>query len=360
MMSEMKMITASELRADIKKGLHGVYLFCGPEEYMISAYTDMVQQSVTGGDETAQTFSVLSIDCSKEQGGSGQPEHGELLMYASTLPMLTERKLITVTGTDFSALSGSSLDSFCSLCDSLAEFEYLAVIFIADEDELDTSSLPRRPSAAMRRLSEHLGFVFFERQTPAKLAAWCAKHLRAYGISARPELCRMLCERCGGSMRIIASETDKLGAYLCYRGSSELTADDIIACCPVADAEEGPFAMSNAILSFDREGMMRVYFDLKDRRVRPEMILSQISAVWCDLAVISALASSGRTRSQISSELGMHEFRVGKYLDALGRMRDGAPERAIGLLLDADTAIKQSGGDQYVILEQMIAGLCRC
>ena len=41
MMSEMKMITASELRADIKKGLHGVYLFCGPEEYMISAYTDI-------------------------------------------------------------------------------------------------------------------------------------------------------------------------------------------------------------------------------------------------------------------------------------------------------------------------------
>ena len=74
MMSEMKMITASELRADIKKGLHGVYLFCGPEEYMISAYTDMVRQSVTGGDETAQTFSVLSIDCSKEQGGSGQQQ----------------------------------------------------------------------------------------------------------------------------------------------------------------------------------------------------------------------------------------------------------------------------------------------
>ncbi len=192
-----------------------MYLFCGPEEYMISAYTDMVQQSVTGGDETAQTFSVLSIDCSKEQGGSGQPEHGELLMYASTLPMLTERKLITVTGTDFSALSGSSLDSFCSLCDSLAEFEYLAVIFIADEDELDTSSLPRRPSAAMRRLSEHLGFVFFERQTPAKLAAWCAKHLprlRYFGSSgALPYAVRALrrlyayyCVRDGQARRISA------------------------------------------------------------------------------------------------------------------------------------------------------------
>ena len=61
MMSELKMITASELRADIKKGLHGVYLFCGPEEYMISAYTDMVRQSVTGGDETAQTLGSVQM-----------------------------------------------------------------------------------------------------------------------------------------------------------------------------------------------------------------------------------------------------------------------------------------------------------
>ncbi len=360
MASDMKLLSPSELRAGIKSGLHGVYLFCGPEEYMISAYTDMARQSITGDDETAQTFSVLRVDCSKEQGGSGQPEQGELLMYASTLPMLTERKLITVTGTDFSALSGGALDSFCTLCASLAEFEYLAVIFIADETELDTSVLPKRPSAAMRQLSEHLGFVFFERQTPSKLAAWCAKHLHTYGVSSSPELCRMLCERCGGSMRIIASETEKLGAYLRFRGTAELTADDIVACCPVADIDEGPFALSNAILSFNREGLMRAYFDMKDRRVRPEMILSQISAVWCDLAVISVLASSGRTRAQISSELGMHEFRVGKYLDALRRMRDGAPERALALLLDADTAVKQSGGDQYMILERAIARLCRC
>lgn len=356
----MKYLSLSELRAGIKSGLHGVYLFCGPEEYLVSGYTELVRESVTGGDETVETFSVLRVDCSKESGGSGLPDADELLLYAATLPMLSERKLIVVTGTDFSALSGAALDSLCALCDSLSEYEYLAVIFTASEDELDTSSLPKRPGAALVKLSSHLGFVFFERQSPAKLAAWASKRLLSYGVSARPELCRMLCERCGENMRIIASEADKLGAYVKARGGESLSGEDIIASCPISEGDDSPFALSNAVLSFDREGLMRLYFDMKDRRVRPEIIFAQISAVWCDLAVIASLNSAGMTRQQISAELGMHDYRVGRYLEAAHRLRNGAAERALGYLCEADLAIKQGGGDQYAVLERMVARLCRC
>ena len=96
---------------------------------------------------------------------------------------------------------------------------------------------------------------------------------------------------------------------------------------------------------------------MKSKKIRPEQILAQISSVWCDLETVNVLSESVENRKTIASELGMHEFRVGKYLEAGRKIGRERASRAVEKCGEADSLIKSSQADAYLILERLIAFL---
>ncbi len=354
--SKLNILSSSEIRSVIKQGISGIYIFCGPEEYMLETCLKMVKEKLLGKDDESGVFAYTRIDGGSD-GSGGKLNFKELLNASSTVSLFCDRRLIEVRSVNFKLMNASETDNFCMLLDELSENKDNVVIFYARDEEIETGLIPKKPSLFISRVASHVNVVYFERQTPSKLSVWMLKHFGVFGVTASREHCYRIMELCGGSMRLIASEIDKLCAYILASGRQDVQQEDIDAVCCIYDPETQPFALSNAILSGDKDALFAAYFDMKSKKIRPEQILAQISSVWCDLETVNVLSESVENRKTIASELGMHEFRVGKYLEAGRKIGRERASRAVEKCGEADSLIKSSQADAYLILERLIAFL---
>ncbi len=335
-------IKEAEFRKQIKSAPMSGYLFFGDEDYMKKFALDTAIAAISPEPAFA-FFNEIRLD-----SFSYSPE--ALVDALMPAPMMADRKLVIISGVDFTAMRQGELDALCRALESLTEYDYNTLIINTSADRFDEGNPPKRPSAAFSKLSEYLIPVQFEKNSPARLSSWVAKHLDHHGVSATPELCAYIVERCGRDMFNLANETDKLAFYALSKGRSTLTREDVInVAIPVGEYDA--FAFTNAIAARRRDDALDILSDMKLRRQEPIMIISEISKTVGDMASIAVLRRDGLTQKEIADILKIHEYRVGVI------MRSLPDEQMCRVMLSrcqaADLEIKSSR-DGYAVLERLI------
>ncbi len=342
----------ADFRRALKSSPTGGYLFFGEEDYMKAAALRMARASVAEADPAMAAFNDIRLDGLTFTPGA--------LLDAMTVPPMGDaesgRKIITVTGLDLDALRAADVDKLCEALSAIPDYPYNLVIVSAGADALDPGNLPKKPSELYTTLTEYLRPVYFERNTPAKLAGWVQKHYAAEGVQASPEVCRFTVEYCGRNMFTLAGEIDKVAFYTRAKGRNTATEADVRT-ATIPAMEYDAFAFTNAIMERRYADALDILADLKLRRVEPVYILSEVSRVVCDLMAVRTMADGGSTQAEIAAGLKMHEYRVGLYLRA-ARATDADRLRvAVTAAQAADRAIKRSAGDGYGVIERLICGL---
>ena len=341
----MNIIKESDFRKEIKTNPQKAYLFFGEEDYMKSFALKSASEAISP-DPSISFFNEMKLDAL-----SYSPD--TLLDAIMPFPMGTDRKLITISGLDINAMKSGELDALFSVLSQLDDYDYNTVIISTSSDRFDYGTSIKRPSTLLKRFSEHLCPVYFERNTPAKLAAWVGKHFSHNGAAASPAICSLVVERCGRNMYTLAGEVDKISFYVLSKGRQEVTRDDVIN-ISIAAEEFDSFALTNAIGNRRRDEALRILRDMKFRRLEPIMILSEISSTVSNMTSVATLAADGLTQGEISEVLAIHEYRVGLMMNA-------------GISLDicrgmlkkckaADLELK-SGRGGYVTLEKLICSI---
>ena len=345
----LNILKEADFRKTLKSAPTGGYLFFGEEDYMKSAALRMARQSVTEADPAMAAFNDIRLD--------GLDFTPAALLDAMTVPpMGGERKVISVTGLNLSALRAADLDKLCEALSEIPDYPYALVILSAAADTLDAGNLPKKPSELLTTLAEFLTPVYFERNTPAKLSGWVQKHYAHNGVQADPRLCQFTIEYCGRNMFTLANEVDKVSFYIRAKGRDTLTEADIRAAA-IPAMEYDAFAFSNAITERRRADALDILADLKLRRVEPLYILSEVSRVICDLLAVRTMADGGQTAPEIGSALKMHEYRVGLYLKQARKAEIAVLQNAVTAAAEADRALKRSAADGYGIIERLICSL---
>ena len=339
--------------ADFRKELKGDprvgYLFFGEEDYMKTASIRQARATVCGAEGASmQYFNDVRLD-----GLDFSPD--KLLDAMMVPPLGAERKIITVTGLNFNTMRASDADKLCETLAALEEYPYCLVIVSVGADAMDYGTLPKRPSDTLTELAEYLTPVYFERNTPAKLAGWVEKHYRHNGVDASADVCRETIAYCGRDMFILAQEIDKVSFFVLAAGRSEVMAEDLRAAA-VPVTEYDAFAFTNAVMERRLGDALDILHDLKFRRVEPLFILSEVSRVICDLLSVRALADAGKTAAEIASVLKMHEYRVGLYMRQARAVDADRLARAAEACRDADRAVKLSSGG-YGVIERLICSI---
>ena len=345
----LTILKEADFRKALKSNPTGGYLFFGEEDYMKSAALRMARQSVTEADPAMAAFNDIRLD-----GLDFTP--AALLDALTVPPMGAERKVITVTGLNLSTLRAADMDKLCEALAEIPDYPYNFVILSAAADTFDPGNLPKKPSELLTTLGEYLTPVYFERNTPAKLAGWVQKHYLHGGVQADPKLCQFTIEYCGRNMFTLANEVDKVACYIRAHGRDTLTEADIRTAA-IPAMEYDAFAFTNAITERRRADALEILADLKLRRVEPLYILSEVSRVVCDLLAIRTMADGGQTAVEIGLALKMHEYRVGLYLKQARKTDLPMLKRAVTAAEAADRALKSSGGDGYGIIERLICSL---
>ncbi len=344
-------IKEPDFRRDLKSAPATGYLFFGEEDYLKANAIRLARKTLCGEDEGLAYFNDIRL-------GGADFTTDALLDAISTPPMGADRKVITVTGLNFNAMRAGDMENLLEALAELEHYPFNVVIVSADSDCLDAGTLPKRPSKLLSELGEYLIPVNFEKNTPAKLSGWVQKHYLHHGVEASPELCHFTVAYCGRDMYVLASEIEKVAFYVLSHGRKAVTEADIKTAA-VPAVEYDAFAFTNAITERRRGDALDILADLKFRRVEPVFVLSEVSRVVCDLAMVGTLGASGQTSAEISAALKMHEYRVGLYLRQASKVPPERLAQAVDACREADAAMKGGVGASagYGVIEKLICSL---
>ena len=335
-------IKEADFRTQIKGAPAMGYLFFGEEDYMKKFALDTAI-SVISPDPTFAFFNEIRLD-----SFSYSPD--ALIDALMPAPMMADRKLVILSGLDFTAMKQSEVDALCKALELLPEYDYNTLIITTSADRFDAGRLPKKPSAVLKKLSEHLIPVQFDKNPPARLASWVAKHLEHNGVRVSPDVCTFIIERCGRDMFNLASETDKLAYYALSQGRDTVTREDVMTVA-TSVADYDAYAFTNAIGARRRDEALEILRDMKGRKIEPVVISGTISSTVCDMMTISIMRSEGLTQGEIADATNINEYAIGRLLRTL-------PDEAMCKLMlsrcaAADLEIKSSR-DGYAVLERLI------
>ncbi len=343
----MEILKEDGFRKLVKKGLEGGFLFFGDEDYMKAYSVSSARESICT-DGTFALFNDMKIDVLDYTAGA-------LLDALMPLPMMSDKKLVTVNGLNISALKPKELDDLCDVLSTLSEYDYNVLIISVPATMIDEGNLPKYPSATLKRLCEYLTPVHFETISGTRLVSWVAKHFEHNGASATPDVCSFLINYAGKSMYTLANETQKLSYYVLSHGRKNITREDILA-VSVAEISTDAFTLANAILDGRSEDAVNALSVMKFRRVDPIILLSEVSRVICDLISLKSLINDGCTVSEAAAILKMNEYKAKIYAKGAANKSIAKLKEAVELCSQADIAIKLSP-QGYIPIEKLICSL---
>lgn len=340
-------MTEAEFKAEIKS-LSGGYLFYGGEDYLKFTYSKMAEKEILDG--TFDEFNHIIL-----YGEDFTPS--SLSQAISAYPMMAEKKLVEVRCVDLNALKKDALESTVDVLSTLGENEH-TVLIVRAENDFNVGKLPDRPSETYKALTKYLKPVGFEFPTPSRLKSWVVRHFSESGVKLNGDLCEKLVQICGHDMWTLSNEIDKIGAYVKASGREAVTNDDIesIACKTV---EYDDFQLTNAILDKNKRLVFETLYRQKASHEPPYSILASVVRLFSELMLVLKLSENGLSKSQIASQIGIHEFKVGKYLRCISGENPKKFARALELCNEADVKSKsQSNMASYTALERLISSLC--
>ena len=343
----MEIIKEEALRKQIKSGLSGGYLLFGEEDYM-KAYSVGAARRAICEDETFSFFNDMKIEGMDYSAGA-------LLDAIMPLPMMSDKKIITVNGLDVKSLRPKEIDELCDALETLKEYDYNVLFISVPAGMIDEGNLPKYPSSILKRLGEHLTLVHFDAVTGARLVSWVGKHFQHNGAQASPEVCSFLINYAGRSMYTLANETEKLSYYVLQNGRDTVTKDDVLN-VSIAEITAEAFALANAILEGRTEDAINTLGVMKFRREDPIKLFAEVSGVICDLMTIKALTEDGCSAGEISSMLKMNEYKVKRYVQGAAGKSMQKLKATLELCSETDIAVKYSG-QGYIPIENLICSL---
>ena len=346
-MRDTDIITESEFRKSIAKAPAAGYLFFGDEDYLKSFALKTAREAICP-DEALAPFNNIRLE-----GIDLTPD--SLLDAITTLPMMSERKLVEVSGFRFSDLRSRQLEEYLEVLSTLEEYDYNTLIINVPAGGIDPGRLPKRPSSILKKLSETLVPVSFSSPTPLMLSKWVARHFNANGVRADVAVCAATVEFCGNDMHQLSGEVDKLSYFALANGRDYVDMQDIKQVA-VADTSYDSFALTNAVMASNKTAALAVLAEMKRKRVEPTVVLGEVVRVVCDMLSVRLMTDEGLTAGEIASRLKIHEFRVTLCLNSAARV--DRLKRLLEMSAEADNALKQTlSSHGYEAIERLICSL---
>lgn len=343
----MEIIREEAFRKQMKNGLSGGYLFFGDEDYL-KAHAVRAARAAVAEDEGLAVFNDVRLDAVDFSASA-------LIRALQPMPMMTEKKIVTVTGLVISEMKASELDALCEALDTLSEYDYNVLILSVPAGGMEEGTL-KKPSATVQRFAKHLTPVFFETIPGARLGGWVGKHFAACGVRASAETCAFLVEYCGRSMFTLSAETEKLAYYALSQGREEVTREDVLT-VSVGTVETDAYTLTNALMDGQAARALEALSVMKRERVEPVVIMGEITRVIGDMLTIKTLAERGVPQSEMAAILKIRsDYKVKLYLNAVANKSAVRLKRALSLCAEADAGIKQ-GSQGYMAIERLICGL---
>ncbi|MBR6918050.1 MAG: DNA polymerase III subunit delta [Clostridia bacterium] len=337
-------MTDKEFRAEIKNGLSGGYFVFGDEDYIKKHIVDLAVKSVVGDDD----FSSVNI----LENDENSFDVSFVFDAVSAVPMMAE-KCAALCRVRYSELKESEKEGVLAALGTLKDNPSVVFIMVIPSGYFNEGDLKKgKPSADYKALEKYLAPVACPYQTPAVLKKWVEKHFASDGLRVTYDALDYMIDTVGSDMNFLLRETEKVACFAMASGSDTVDRKTVETVCSEA-GELDAFALSGAIVSGDREGALSALRECRDKRQKPQYVIARMTSEFMNMFSVSVCMNSGMVKDEISKKLGIHEYRVGKYMAALKDTEVAAVRAVIERAVEIDNALKTSGGG-FDLLERFV------
>ena len=262
----------------------------------------------------------------------------EIVEDAKTLPMFHEKKLIVAKGYD--GLGKDDLDLLNEYAASPASVSVLVLLSQGSRKnrvkpaksiklvDLDSGSNFDRE---IKRLAERLGMV---------LAPGAVGFIKT-----------ML----GEDMNLIKNELEKISLY--REGKKAIGEKDLRGLMEKRSTEN-VFSLSTALSNKDLRGSLRILRELEKNREDPLSILYMIAWRFRQIFKVSQYLKEGESDEGIAKAIKTSRGAVFYLKKSVRNFRENDLGRILGLIEETDYGIKNSSGNNYILLEKLLLGIC--
>lgn len=299
---------------DIKKEYktpEGIYILFGEEDYLKRFYASKIRESILGDSPYAlfnhAVFTPKSFTADAASDALATP------------PVFDDKKLIELSEFNFTEMKAAEVEVLLDFFAEAKEYDYAVVLLNIADGALDygtaKGALIKKPSPIYKKLDAAAKTAYLPRATARELTVWASKHFSKDKITADGDALSQLVKQCNSDMMTMASEIDKLCAYLHAHGRDNLTKADVeMICCTTKELE--PFALSNAVLYGRTDEALNILRLMEEKHIRPAIAFSGIYNTYIDLYRVKAALDGGMFAPDIAKRLKMNEYRAGLYASA--------------------------------------------
>lgn len=330
-----------------------IYLLYGDDELTLEETLASLKESV--GPEELRDVNINNLDGSRV-------DLEELVATCSTVPFLSERRLVVVRGllgrfeprrprqggrtSGEGAGDDSRLGQWEGLAEALSGMPPTTDLALVDAGVSQTNPLARR----LRPMAEVQAFP-----APARdeLRRWIEARAARRGVAMDPRAVNALAEAVGGDTRVLDTELQKLSLYC--RGET-VRAEDVDQMVSYVK-EANIFTTVDAVLE-GRPGLaIRSVHQLLDAGRPATYLITMLARQVRLLLLAKDLKSQGVPGPEIGNRLSLSGYPLRKTLEQEGRFSEDRLVWVHRRLLETDLEIKSTGTDEQTALEALIVGL---
>jgi DNA polymerase-3 subunit delta len=277
-----------------------------------------------------------------------EAEAGAVLAQCAAYPMMAERRVVIVRG--FEKLSGN--ERFKSYAE---QPNPTAVVLLLCTGKPNLSQHP------YRALKQHAVWAEFKPLYDDKLPGWIAQRLKTKGIKPEGAAAQMIAEAAGSDLRTVASEIDKLIAYI--GAQTVLTEDDVVRAAGHS-REHNVFELQKAVGQGDYVRALAICEALlsqaSNRQSEALRIVAVLTGYFTKLWKLSGCLRDRMPEKAMAGHIGVSPYYLREYLLSLRHFGTAQIRLAFEALLAADAELKGgSSRDAHLILTLALRRLHR-
>ena len=262
----------------------------------------------------------------------------EIVEDARTLPMFHERKLIVAKGYD--GLGKDDLDLLNKYAAAPASFSVLVLL----------SGGSRRGKA---RTAKGIKLVDLDRGGNADREI--RRIAEKLGMTLSPGAVGFVKTMLGEDMNLIRNELLKISLYV--DGKKTIGEGDLRGLMEKRSTEN-VFSLSTALSNRDLRGSLRILRELERNREDPLSILYMIAWRFRQIFKVSQYLREGESDEGIAKAIKTSRGAVFYIKKSVRNFRENDLGRILGLIEETDYGIKNSSGNNYILLEKLLLGIC--
>ena len=262
----------------------------------------------------------------------------EIIEDARTLPMFHEKKLIVAKGYD-----GLGKDDLGLLNEYAASPSSFSVLVLLSEGFRKSKVKPVK----------NIKLVDLDSGTNAdREIRRLAKRL---GVDLSPGAVGFIKTMLGEDMNLIRNELEKISFYV--EGKKSIGEKDLRGFME-KQSTENVFSLSTALSNRDLRGSLRILRELERNREDPLSILYMIAWRFRQIFKVSQFLREGESDESIAKAIKTSRGAVFYLKKSVRNFRESDLGRILGLIEETDYRIKNSSGNNYILLEKLLLGIC--